>query len=69
MPKRYRFLLIGVGVLVLFIAAALVTVPRFLNAGSLRTHVEATLSDALGRRVTLGKLDSRCGLEVSLRKR
>jgi AsmA protein len=57
MGKRSRFVLIGVGVVVALLVAALVSIPIFLNADSFRTRIEATLSNALGRKVTVGKLD------------
>ncbi len=57
MATRNRFVLIGVGVLVLLIVSAQLSIPRLLNADSFRTRIESALSDTLNRKVTLGKLD------------
>jgi AsmA protein len=57
MATRSRFILIGVGVLVLLIVSAQVSIPLLLNADSFRTRIESTLSNTLDRKVNLGKLD------------
>ena len=57
MATRNRFILIGVGALVLLIVSAQLSIPRLLNADSFRTRIESALSDTLNRKVTLGKLD------------
>ncbi len=57
MATRKRFILIGAGILLLVIVVALVSIPHFLNADSFRTRIESTLSTAVGRKVTLGKLE------------
>ena len=57
MANRSRSILIGVGVLVAVVVLAILAVPMFLNADTLRTRIETTLSASLGRKVTVGKLD------------
>jgi AsmA protein len=57
MASRKRFILIGAVVLLLFIVVALVSIPRFLHPDRFRAGIESSLSGALGRKVTLGKLD------------
>ncbi len=55
LPRRPLLIVVGsVAALVLLVALA---IPFFLNADSFRTRIEAALTDSLGRKVTLGKLD------------
>ena len=57
MGKVTRIVLAAVGVLVLLVVIAAVSLPLFLNADSFRTRIETTLSKSLGRKVTIGKLN------------
>ena len=57
MGRVTRIVLAAVGVLVLLVILAAVSLPLFLNADSFRTRIEGTLSKSLGRKVTIGKLD------------
>src|ERR1700757_2298776 len=55
LPRRPLLIVVGsIAALVLVVALA---IPFFLNADSFRTRIEAALTDSLGRKVTLGKLD------------
>ena len=56
MGKLTRFVLITLGIVVVLIAVAAVSIPAFLNADTFRTRIESTLSKSLGRKVTIGKL-------------
>jgi AsmA protein len=57
MGKYARYALIAIGAVVVLIAVVAVSLPLFLNADSFRTKIEATLSQSLGRKVTIGKLE------------
>jgi AsmA protein len=57
MSKPARLVLIAVGAVVALLVIAAVSVPLFLNADSFRAKIESTLSQSLGRKVTIGKLD------------
>ena len=53
--KKHPLLSILVGIVVLLLLAVLLA-PLFINANTFRPTLESQLSDALGRKVTLGKL-------------
>ncbi len=57
MSKPVRLVLIGVGAVVALLAIAAISLPLFLNADSFRTKIESTLTQSLGRKVTIGKLN------------
>ena len=57
MASRSRYVLAAIGVLVALVVLVIVAVPLFLNADTLRTRIENTLSASLGRKVTIGKVD------------
>lgn len=57
MGKSARLVLIAVGAVVALLVIVAVAVPLFLNADSFRTKIENTLSQSLGRKVTIGKLE------------
>ena len=57
MASRSRFVLAAIGVVVALVVLVLVALPMFLNADTLRTRIENTLSTSLGRKVTIGKVD------------
>ncbi|HEX4309436.1 MAG TPA: AsmA family protein, partial [Acidobacteriaceae bacterium] len=57
MSKPARLVLIAVGAVVALLVIAAVSVPLFLNTDSFRTKIETTLTQSLGRKVTIGKLD------------
>src|ERR1700735_1907591 len=57
MGRMARFVVIGVGAVVLLILLVAVCLPLFLNADSFRARIESTLTKSLGRKVTIGKLD------------
>jgi AsmA protein len=57
MSKPARLALIAVGAVVALLVIAAVTVPLFLNTDSFRTKIQSTLTQSLGRNVTIGKLD------------
>ena len=56
MSKPARLVLIGVGAVVALLLIVAVSLPLFLNADSFRTKIESTLTQSLGRKVTIGKL-------------
>lgn len=56
MARITRLALAAVGLLVVLILVVAVCVPLFLNADSFRNRIEATLTNSLGRKVTIGKL-------------
>ncbi len=56
MSKPARLVLIAVGAVVALFVIAAVSVPLFLNTDSFRTKIESTLTQSLGRKVTIGKL-------------
>ena len=57
MATSRRTLFIVLGSIVALILVIVLAIPLFLNADSFRTRIESTMSTALGRKVTLGKLD------------
>src|ERR1700734_4283241 len=57
MSKPARLVLIGVGAVVALLLIAAVSLPMFLNADSFRTKIESMLTQSLGRKVTVGKLN------------
>jgi AsmA protein len=57
MSKPVRLVLIGVGAVVALLLIVAVSLPLFLNADSFRTKIESTLTQSLGRKVTIGKLN------------
>jgi AsmA protein len=57
MAARHRTLLIILGSLLALIVIAVVAIPLFLNADTFRARIETELTNSLGRKVTLGKLD------------
>jgi hypothetical protein len=55
LPRRTLLIVLGsIVALILLIALA---IPLFLNADAFRTRIETSLTNSLGRKVTLGKLD------------
>ncbi len=56
MNKFARFVLLAVGVLVLLVVVAAAALPLFLNGDSFRTRIETAMTQATGRKVTLGKV-------------
>ena len=57
MGKVPRFLLMAIGALIVLVVIVVLCLPLFLNADSFRTRIESTLTESLGRKVTIGKLD------------
>src|SRR5450432_917821 len=57
MGRLPRFVLIALGAVVALVVIAAVCLPLFLNADSFRTRIESTLTQSLGRKVTIGKLE------------
>ncbi len=57
MAVRHRTLFIVLGSILALILLAVVSIPLFLNADSFRARIESELSQSVGRKVTLGKLD------------
>ena len=57
MGKLTRIILGIVAVLVVLVIAVAVALPLFLNADSVRTRLEATLTKSLGRKVTIQKAE------------
>src|SRR5580704_324550 len=57
MNRSARLVLIAVGAVVALLIIVAVSIPLFLNADSFRTKIQSTLSQSLGRKVTIGKLD------------
>jgi len=57
MPARHRTLLIALGSIVAFILLVALAIPFFINGDSFRSKIETELSESLGRKVTIGKLD------------
>jgi len=57
MAVRHRTLFIVLGSILALILLAVISIPLFLNADSFRTRIESALSESVGRKVTLGKLD------------
>ncbi len=54
--RRTRIVVAGVVVLLLLVLVLVLVIPYFLNADTYRPRIEHALSDATGRRVTLGHL-------------
>jgi AsmA protein len=57
MGKKSRLTLITVAVIIVLILIAIAVIPLFINADSFRNRIEATLSQSLGRKVEIGKLN------------
>ena len=57
MGKTARVALITIVAIVALVLIAAVSVPLFLNTDSFRVRIENTLTQSLGRKVTIGKLD------------
>ena len=57
MSRPARFVLIAVVAVVALIAIVITAVPLFLNTDSFRARIEKTLTQSLGRKVTIGKLN------------
>ena len=57
MAKSSRTLLIAGAAVILVVVLILISIPLFLNADSFRAKIEKTLTQSLGRRVTIGKLE------------
>lgn len=55
LPRRP--ILIAVGSIVVLIILIVLSIPLFLNADSFRARIETALTNSLGRKVTLGKLN------------
>jgi AsmA protein len=55
LPRRTLFIVLGS--IVALVLLAVVSIPLFLNADSFRTRIESALTESLGRKVTMGKLD------------
>jgi len=56
MSKSARMVLIAVGAVVALLILVAVAVPLFLNTDSFKAKIENTLTQSLGRKVTIGKL-------------
>ena len=56
MTKSTRTLLSVIGILVVLVVIVITAIPMFLNTDSFRTRIETTLTNSLGRKVTIGKL-------------
>src|SRR5277367_757602 len=56
MVKPARLVLIAVAALVVLFVIVAVCVPLFLNTDSFKAKIEKTLTQSLGRKVTIGKL-------------
>src|SRR5277367_6597642 len=56
MVKPARLVLIAVAALVVLFVIVAVAVPLFLNTDSFKAKIEKTLTQSLGRKVTIGKL-------------
>jgi hypothetical protein len=57
MAVRHRTLFVVLGSIIALVLLSVVSIPLFLNADSFRTRIESALSESVGRKVTLGKLD------------
>src|SRR6202012_5753126 len=57
MRKESRFLLTAIGAVIALVLIVTICLPLFLNADSFRSRIESTLTNTLGRKVTIGKLD------------
>jgi AsmA protein len=57
MGRPARLVLMGVGALIALVILVTICVPLFLNTDSFRTRIESTLTQSLGRKVTIGKLE------------
>ncbi len=57
MAVRHRTLFIVLGTILALILLVVISIPLFLNADSFRTRIESALSESVGRKVILGKLD------------
>jgi AsmA protein len=57
MATPRRILLIVLGSIVALVLVVALAIPMFLNADAFRTRIETALTNSLGRKVILGKLD------------
>lgn len=57
MAARHRTLFIVLGSIVALVLLVALAIPLFINGDSFRAKIESELSESLGRKVTLGKLD------------
>lgn len=57
MSRPARLVLMGVVALVALVVIVAAAIPLFLNTDSFRVRIENTLSQSLGRKVTIGKLN------------
>ncbi len=57
MASRSKTLLIVLGGLLAILLIAVLAIPLFLNADNFRSRIETELTNSLGRKVTLGKLN------------
>ena len=57
MARSPKTLLIAAGAVIVLIVVVLILIPSFLNADSFRVKIEKTLTQSLGRKVTIGKLE------------
>jgi AsmA protein len=57
MAARHRTLLIVLGSVIAVILLIALAIPLFINGDSFRAKIETELSESLGRKVSLGKLD------------
>ncbi|AXC13107.1 AsmA protein [Acidisarcina polymorpha] len=56
MTSRNRKILIVAASVIVLVVVVITCIPLFLNADNFRARIETTLSNSLGRKVTLGKL-------------
>ena len=57
MSKPVRVVLIALAVIVVVIVVAISAIPLFLNGNNFRNRIQASLTQALGRQVAIGKVD------------
>ena len=57
MSRPARVILFAVAAILVLIVIAVAAVPLFLNTDSFRARIETTLTQSLGRKVTIGKLN------------
>ncbi len=57
MAARHRTLFIVLGSIVALVLLVALAIPLFINGDSFRAKIEAELTESLGRKVTIGKLD------------
>ena len=56
MTKPARTALSVIGILIVLLVIVITAIPMFLNTDSFRTRIETTLTNSLGRKVTISKL-------------